>query len=204
MSPTSPERKRTPDRLTHVGPDGQARMVDVGAKPVTAREAVARGRDPRCRRRRGGWCGPGRSKKGDAAADGAARRHHGRQADGGADPALSSAAAVRHRRRRSSPARDGYAHREPGADRGPDRRRDGSADRGQRGRAHPLRHGQGGRQGDDDHRHRAGREARRPIRRLPPPSAGSPAPAARRKAGADGDARRSAGSHRRPRSRGRR
>jgi cyclic pyranopterin phosphate synthase len=38
MSPKSPER------LTHVGPDGQARMVDVGAKPVTAREAVARGR----------------------------------------------------------------------------------------------------------------------------------------------------------------
>jgi cyclic pyranopterin phosphate synthase len=37
MSPKSRE-------LTHVGADGQARMVDVGAKPVTAREAVARGR----------------------------------------------------------------------------------------------------------------------------------------------------------------
>jgi cyclic pyranopterin phosphate synthase len=35
---------RSPDRLTHIGPDGQARMVDVGDKPVTAREAVARGR----------------------------------------------------------------------------------------------------------------------------------------------------------------
>jgi cyclic pyranopterin monophosphate synthase len=44
MSPTSRERKATPDRLTHLGPDGQARMVDVGAKPITAREAVARGR----------------------------------------------------------------------------------------------------------------------------------------------------------------
>ena len=44
MSPTSPKGKRSPDRLTHVGPDGQARMVDVGGKPVTAREAVARGR----------------------------------------------------------------------------------------------------------------------------------------------------------------
>jgi cyclic pyranopterin phosphate synthase len=44
MSPKSP--KATPARagLTHVGPDGQARMVDVGAKPVTAREAIARGR----------------------------------------------------------------------------------------------------------------------------------------------------------------
>ena len=31
-------------RLTHVGPDGAARMVDVSAKPSTAREAVARGR----------------------------------------------------------------------------------------------------------------------------------------------------------------
>ena len=38
MSPTLPER------LTHIGPDGQARMVDVGDKPVTTREAVARGR----------------------------------------------------------------------------------------------------------------------------------------------------------------
>ena len=31
-------------RLSHVGPDGRARMVDVSAKAVTAREAVARGR----------------------------------------------------------------------------------------------------------------------------------------------------------------
>ncbi len=36
---------RTSQRtLTHVDADGGARMVDVGAKPVTAREAVARGR----------------------------------------------------------------------------------------------------------------------------------------------------------------
>ena len=31
-------------KLTHVGPDGAPRMVDVSAKDVTAREAVARGR----------------------------------------------------------------------------------------------------------------------------------------------------------------
>ena len=31
-------------RLSHVGPDGRARMVDVSEKDVTAREAVARGR----------------------------------------------------------------------------------------------------------------------------------------------------------------
>ena len=42
--PMFPERKGTPERLTHIGPDGEARMVDVGDKPVTAREAVARGR----------------------------------------------------------------------------------------------------------------------------------------------------------------
>jgi cyclic pyranopterin phosphate synthase len=29
--------------LSHVDPQGQIRMVDVGAKPVTAREAIARG-----------------------------------------------------------------------------------------------------------------------------------------------------------------
>jgi cyclic pyranopterin phosphate synthase len=33
-----------PDRLTHLDPSGRIRMVDVGAKPATAREAVARGR----------------------------------------------------------------------------------------------------------------------------------------------------------------
>lgn len=32
------------DALTHLDADGHARMVDVGAKPATAREAVARGR----------------------------------------------------------------------------------------------------------------------------------------------------------------
>ena len=31
-------------RLTHVGADGRATMVDVGGKPVTARRAVAEGR----------------------------------------------------------------------------------------------------------------------------------------------------------------
>ena len=30
--------------LTHIGPDGRARMVDVGAKAVTERVAIAHGR----------------------------------------------------------------------------------------------------------------------------------------------------------------
>ena len=32
------------ERLTHVADDGSARMVDVSAKPVSAREAIAAGR----------------------------------------------------------------------------------------------------------------------------------------------------------------
>jgi cyclic pyranopterin phosphate synthase len=37
-------RQKTARRLSHVDARGEARMVDVSAKPVTAREAVARGR----------------------------------------------------------------------------------------------------------------------------------------------------------------
>jgi cyclic pyranopterin monophosphate synthase len=37
-------KRRTRPALSHVGPDGQPRMVDVSGKPATAREAVARGR----------------------------------------------------------------------------------------------------------------------------------------------------------------
>ena len=43
----SPRRSRTQPagkRLSHVDAKGAVRMVDVGAKPITAREAVARGR----------------------------------------------------------------------------------------------------------------------------------------------------------------
>ena len=36
-------RARKPGSLTHVGPKGDVRMVDVGDKPVTSREALARG-----------------------------------------------------------------------------------------------------------------------------------------------------------------
>jgi cyclic pyranopterin phosphate synthase len=39
-----PDSESAPKRLTHVDGRGQVRMVDVGDKPVTAREAVARGR----------------------------------------------------------------------------------------------------------------------------------------------------------------
>jgi len=42
--PERPRRGRAPRALSHVDAAGAARMVDVSAKPVTAREAVARGR----------------------------------------------------------------------------------------------------------------------------------------------------------------
>ena len=38
------KRARSRARLSHVGPDGRVRMVDVSDKSVTAREAVARGK----------------------------------------------------------------------------------------------------------------------------------------------------------------
>ena len=37
-------KRGTPSILSHVNPDGTVRMVDVGAKPATSREAIARGR----------------------------------------------------------------------------------------------------------------------------------------------------------------
>jgi cyclic pyranopterin phosphate synthase len=43
MAKTPDRRGVRPARLTHVDARGRARMVDVGSKPSTAREAVARG-----------------------------------------------------------------------------------------------------------------------------------------------------------------
>ena len=92
-----PRRQRAAARLSHVDERGRARMVDVGAKPETVREAVAEGevrmsaaaapRDPHARR-----------QEGRSAADRAAGRHHGRQAHGRDHSALSSAAADARRR----------------------------------------------------------------------------------------------------------
>lgn len=42
MARKAPEGARVPAQLTHVGADGKPRMVDVGDKAVTDREAVAR------------------------------------------------------------------------------------------------------------------------------------------------------------------
>ena len=55
-------------------------------------------------------------------------------------------------------------HREPRANHGADRRRDGSADGRRRRGAHRLRHGQGRRQGDGHRRHPPRRKTRRKER----------------------------------------
>ena len=88
--PAAIEKKKAPAALSHVDARGRVKMVDVGEKPVTDREAIARGsitmssearRLIRTRRR----------EEGRSAADRAAGRHHGRQADVGAHPAVPSA-----------------------------------------------------------------------------------------------------------------
>ena len=77
---------------SHLGPDGEPRMVDVGDKPVTARRAVA---DATVRMRPDVLAtlldagGP----KGDAFGVARLAGHRRRQAHGRADPALPSAAA---------------------------------------------------------------------------------------------------------------
>ena len=38
-----PKTSRSPARLSHVDARGRVKMVDVGGKPITAREAIARG-----------------------------------------------------------------------------------------------------------------------------------------------------------------
>ena len=155
---------RTP-RLSHVDADGAARMVDVTAKPVSAREAVARGRiriaAPALRLVREGLV-----KKGDVLQ---VARLAGIMAAkqtasliplchplplSGVDIDAGAAA-----RRLRDPG-DGPNHRA-------DRRRNGSAHGGIGDRPHHLRHGESGRQDDDDLGHRARVEARRQVGRFP-------------------------------------
>ena len=66
--------------LTHLGPHGRARMVDVSNKAATIRQAVARGRgdhgssDP-------GAAGGGENGQGGRPGGGPGGRNHGRQED---------------------------------------------------------------------------------------------------------------------------
>ena len=133
-------------------------MVDVGAKDVTARVAVAAGRllvSPQVHRR----CLRGEGvPKGDALGIARIAGILGAKRTPDLIPLCHPIADLRregraraHRRRGRDPG-DGEDHR-------PHRRRDGSADRRRRRRADAARHGQSGRPGGGPHR-RAGDRAR--------------------------------------------
>ena len=150
--------------MTHIDARGDARMVDVTAKPVTAREAVARGRiriaAPALRLVR-----EGQVKKGDAL-------NVARLAGIMAAKQTAALIPLCHPLPLSGidvtlePRRDGYEIRATVRTTGTDRGRDGSADRGVGRRADAVRHGEGCRQDDDDLRHRARLEAWRRVGRL--------------------------------------
>ena len=141
--------------LSHVDPDGAVRMVDVGGKPLSRRRAVARATvsmapETVARLRR--------APEGRCADDRAARRDHGGQADERPDSALPPVAA--HLRstsscRSSRPGVEIEAVAETTAQTGVEMEALTAVDRRGLDR---LRHGQGDRQGDDDHRGHAGRE----------------------------------------------
>src|ERR1700685_3820021 len=63
----SPKRRAVSTRLTHLDAGGRIRMVDVGEKPVTRREAIARGEVRMAPATLAGILG-GKPKKGDARA----------------------------------------------------------------------------------------------------------------------------------------
>ncbi len=131
--------------LTHIDVKGEARMVDVSAKPATERMAVAEGRVVMSKATLG-LIISGNAKKGDVLGTARHRRHHGGEAHVGSDTALSSAGALEshagnysgRETARLHCACDGESHR-------PHRRRDGSAHGGVSGLPDDLRHGQGGR-----------------------------------------------------------
>ena len=154
-------RKTGAARLTHLDARGQARMVDVGAKPITERVAVASATmrmQPATLRRiqRGGIA------KGEVLA--VARIAGIMAAKRTADIIPSATAASRGRRHRVCPRpRRPPAHHRHGPSLGQDRRRDGSAHRRERRRVDRLRHVQGDRPRHGHHRPRHRREIGRPL-----------------------------------------
>ena len=121
-------------------PDGR-RVGQAFDRPPSDRRGVRRAvaGDAEPRHRRGQREGRRAGRRGD-------RRGHGRQAHERAHSALPPATA-NGSRRRGDAGPGGRRVADPGRGRhdGTDRRRDGGADGGVRGRAHGLRYGQGGR-----------------------------------------------------------
>ena len=156
--------KASARRLSHLDAKGKARMVDVGDKPVTAREALARGEIVMSAAalrliRRGGVA------KGDPLQTARLAGIMAAKQTSALIP-LCHPLPLTHVAVELTPDTAWLSHRGAGVDQRADRRRDGSADRGVRRGADDLRHGQGGRQGDGHRRHLPGRENGRAQRAL--------------------------------------
>ena len=140
-------------------------MVDVGDKPVTSREAIARGSITMSREALR-LIRSGAVKKGDPL-------QAARLAGILAAKQTSSLIPLCHPLPLSSvnveltPTARGYDIEARVRTTRADRRRDGSADRRRRRRADHLRHGEGGRQDHGDRRHQGHAEARRAVGNLP-------------------------------------
>ena len=152
--------------LTHVDERGAARMVDVSAKQITAREAVASGRltttaEVIALLRRDGL------PKGDALAVARIAGIAGAKRTPDLVPLCHPVAL--HGVTVDLDVGDGLGrdHRDH-PDRRSHRRRDGGADRRRRGRLGALRHGQGSRSFGGALRRPADREVRRAKRRVAP------------------------------------
>ena len=149
-------------KLTHVGRSGEAKMVDVSAKPLSQRVAVAEGRVVMAQETLD-LVRKGEAKKGDVlgvariAGIMAAKRTH---------ELIPLCHPLPSRRSPSSWRQTGAARtvcaRDRQGDRA-DRRRDGSADRGVGRVPDHLRHGQGGRTRHAHRGHPADRKERRQI-----------------------------------------
>ena len=85
---------RRSQRLSHVDARGRVRMVDVGDKPVTGREAVARGLDRDVARGAARRSAPARVKKGDPLQAARLAGIMAAKQTSVADPAVPSAAAL--------------------------------------------------------------------------------------------------------------
>ena len=154
-------KRKTAKALTHVDESGRLRMVDVGAKPVTAREAIASGFirvDAPTRR----LVRAGQVKKGNAIE--AARLAGIMAAKRTADLIpLCHSLALTHVAVDIEPTARRLRDPRDRADERADRRRDGGAHGRRRRRAHPLRHAEGVRQADGDRRDPARSEDRRAV-----------------------------------------
>ena len=142
--------------LSHVGPDGAVRMVDVGGKPLSRRRAVARATvlmAPETVARLG------ELPKGDALTTAQLAGIMAAKRTSELIPLCHPLPLTSDRRSTLvGRARTGVEIEADGRDDGADRRRDGGADGRHGRRPDRLRHGQGDRQVDDDHRSHARRE----------------------------------------------